>query len=267
MVDSDFVFEQGEPVDVGNVVENNFTHEQRELVSDGDRSEFVFISGRGLGPGRVVLYSSRGEFHELNYSDMSIIRTKSVGFDAHGIGGDSNVVWVGDDDNDRILKYDYDDFTFLDSGSVPVPDDERLSEVGGDTNNLYAVTDTSSTKENMTDGDLSGRRWTLDPDTFSVTSETAYEYPTQPGGIGGFKDTVHFGYWTDEEDENGDPVNATLNGQEVPYARVVGAGGNSERVYSLDSSDDKIYVHNASDLSIIKSEPVPKTPVYGLGGV
>lgn len=51
MVESDFIFEVGEPVDVGAPVENDFSHSRGELLSDGDESDLAFIRGRGLGPG------------------------------------------------------------------------------------------------------------------------------------------------------------------------------------------------------------------------
>jgi hypothetical protein len=54
MVDSDYIFESGEAIDVGNPVENDYVKESNNDISDSDKSNFVFISDRGLG-GEVVI--------------------------------------------------------------------------------------------------------------------------------------------------------------------------------------------------------------------
>lgn len=64
MVDSDYIFESGEAVDVGNPVENNYVKEADGNISDGDESKLAFISSRGFGVGiqTVVRYdASKGE--------------------------------------------------------------------------------------------------------------------------------------------------------------------------------------------------------------
>lgn len=50
MTQSDFVFERGDPIDVGASVENDFVYESGDIVADGDASDFAFIRERGLGP-------------------------------------------------------------------------------------------------------------------------------------------------------------------------------------------------------------------------
>lgn len=49
MSDNDFVFEQGELVDVSNPVENDFVYIRNQLISDAEESDFSFIRNRGIG--------------------------------------------------------------------------------------------------------------------------------------------------------------------------------------------------------------------------
>lgn len=53
MADSNFVFERGNAIAVGNAIENDFVHNRGDLVSDGDVSQLTFIQDRGLGAGQT----------------------------------------------------------------------------------------------------------------------------------------------------------------------------------------------------------------------
>lgn len=55
MSESDFVFEGHDPIAVGTPIENEFVFERETLVSDGDISDFAFITDRGLGTGLSTL--------------------------------------------------------------------------------------------------------------------------------------------------------------------------------------------------------------------
>jgi len=58
MVKSDYVFESGDPIDVGTHGEHDYVYHSGEAVNDSGQSEYVFESGTGLGGGgaKVLVY-------------------------------------------------------------------------------------------------------------------------------------------------------------------------------------------------------------------
>lgn len=84
MPDSDYVFEQGEPINVGSHGEHNFVFQSEEPVTDSGSSDFVFEAGNGLGGAGIVIedwetgdfsnwtsdgsWSISGDAYEGNYS-------------------------------------------------------------------------------------------------------------------------------------------------------------------------------------------------------
>lgn len=62
MPESDYVFERGEPIQVGSHGEHIYVFSQGEPVTDAGVSEFVFESGTGLGGEVVVEGTSIGYF-------------------------------------------------------------------------------------------------------------------------------------------------------------------------------------------------------------
>jgi len=150
MAESDFVFESGEPIDVGNPVENNYVEESGELVSDGDISQFVFISGRGFGAGtvkdgRLTVYDGLSE-------DDPIITTVGFNIDEQNAPQVGQEIPIGFFSSDGDQKFDniragdgtlIEDFndcgsvtSYFDSadrgnsGSVPTTDDWQIAGSG-----------------------------------------------------------------------------------------------------------------------------------------
>lgn len=271
MVDSNLVFEKGDAVDEGNPVQNNFVYSEGTLVSDGDVSELSFVEGRGLGIGAVVFYTDNSTIYELNYDDFSVKRSQSVGFSAHGIGGDANVVWVGDDETDEVRKLNYSDFSLIETGSLPVPSDERVSDVGGSQDSLYVITDKDGASPPG-----AGRIWVVDPDTYSIETEINLSDGggTEAGGAGGTANV----YWQANYEQDQDPSPSTLHerdtdtaaslrSSDVGITQVIGAGGSDAQIYLASNSVGKIYEVDPSDFSVLRSASVPNLPAYGCGGM
>lgn len=104
MTDSDFVFLNGEPIDVGNAVENDFVFAGDRLVSDGDVSDFAFIGGRGLGSatvsgGVLTIYDGLSE-------DDPIITTLNFNINEAEAPSKGTKVPIGFYSSDEAQRYD-----------------------------------------------------------------------------------------------------------------------------------------------------------------
>lgn len=272
MADSSFIFESGDAVHVGSPVENDYVEEDGSLVSDGDVSEFVFISGRGLGAGELVFYTDYTDtVYELNYSDFSVKRSWTVGFTPHGVGGDGQVIWVGDETNSQIRKYDYENFNLLDTFSYNLQSDERITDVGGSANALYSGIDVGGAGSGTGTGEI----WILDPDNGSkLQTITPSGTEEEVGGTGGTSNI----FWNGNYDESQDPAPTTMYERDPDSGsslrsgnpgieQVVGSGGSQERLYVCSNSTGKIYELDPADFSVLRSASVPSTPVAGCGGM
>lgn len=65
MPDSSFVYEKGDPIQVGSHGDHSYVYHSGDPVTDSGESSFVYESGTGIGGGVTLrLFSDGGDFHE-----------------------------------------------------------------------------------------------------------------------------------------------------------------------------------------------------------
>lgn len=89
MADSNYVFEEGDPIDVGAHGEDAYLYEGGTPVRNSGDSEFVFQSGTGLGAAFALVYNGTDiGYYETNESHQDFfepVGTPSGELDAQGL--------------------------------------------------------------------------------------------------------------------------------------------------------------------------------------
>lgn len=98
-----FIYRNGQVVEVGSPVENDFTFADGDLIDDGEDSEFAFIRGRGLGPG---IPEGIFAYWPLNEGGGEI--AFDLGPDSYDADFQGSPTWVDhyDDPNDHGVEFD-----------------------------------------------------------------------------------------------------------------------------------------------------------------
>jgi hypothetical protein len=141
MTDSDFVFENGNPIDVGTAVKNDFVFIEGELVSDGDVSDFASIEGRGLGPSDVAFAAQDTnvqnvtKFSRVEMADLDSGTTSSgaSSVNPQDIVFGNSAVFVATEEN--VVTMDPVDLSQTDS---TVDQSSRFNVVGWHDGHIYA---------------------------------------------------------------------------------------------------------------------------------
>lgn len=283
MPGSDFVYESGEPIGVGTHGETDFLFHQGDPVPNTGDSEYVYEAGTGLGGAQPVVYACDDtKIYELDYdNNFSITRSHTPSFSPHGAGGDSNTIWVGDNDNSKeptIYKLDADDFSVQDrrtvTGSIDGYDYSNVTDCGGDSRSCFMTIVVRD--EN---GDALNKRAVvrLDEDLNIFQKEELTD--SRLDATGGTT-TV---FWSGEREVAENPSKANLVERDADLfsienetgfiewgGSIVGAGGSVNRSYWLrpDYDGGGPYIQERdADLNFVREEQNPISGALGLGGM
>jgi hypothetical protein len=259
MTNSEFVFESGEAISVGIHGETDFLFHSGDPVPNTGKSKVVFESGVGLGQ-KQVLYvrpdDGSKKVYELNPEDGSVIRSGNLSFQPHGIGGDTDTVWVGEDENSngKIYKLDAGDFSVIDSRTFSDDNIFGPTSLGGDSNRCFV----SLNKVSGTQGRII---YILDEDLNVVSRFTSNK---RINAIGGATGAIYTGIRL--LDSNGDKTdNANLQRRDNTFTvqaetgsipqggNIPGAGGSSDRAYfSANPSSNDINIYDP-DMNFVRT--------------
>jgi len=289
MTDSTFVYDEGDPIEVGTHGEEDVLYHEGNPVPNTGNSALVYEQGTGIGGAIPVVWASDDTYvYELDYdNDFAILRQHSPSFSPHGAGGDNAVIWVGEGDiakDPAIYLLDADDFSLLDSrtitGTITEPSGyeapyRNVTECGGTRDRGFATI----VAESSDDYEFNHRAIvSLNGD---LTTDQIDEILSNRINATGGTSQV---FWTGQRKEETESSEVNLKRRdptstgftteiETGYiewnGNVPACGGSVERVYfgGQTSGGDRQIQERDGDLNVVRTVDAPNISYLGLGGM
>lgn len=248
MAESDYIYEQGEPISEGSHGQHDYVFSNGEPVPDTGKSEVVFESGIGLGQAASAYFAAIGRsvVGKVSPDDFSIITevSDSRSGDGDGIGGSPGVVWQynGESDNDNsIIERDPNDMSIVSISSNP---SSNVTEAGGKEDVIWTC---DATEELL---------YELNPSDKSIIQSQAPPHNDTPNGMGGSSSVVYHGDGQENIWELDSSDLSTVRSGSFPNSPTNGVGGSEENMYGINVDGEYFYEMDPSDFSFIRSVDV-----------